>query len=363
MGVVMTSDSEVAELQRTLEQIAPGTELRDSLERILRGRTGALIVLGRNEEVEAISTGGFPINVQFTATRLRELAKMDGAIILDEQASTILSAGIQLTPDPRITTHETGTRHRTAERTAIQTGFPVISVSKSMQIVAVYYANTRHVLEESPALLARADQALRTLERYKSRFDEVAGTLSAVEIEDLVTVRDVSVVLQRLEMIRRIEVELDGYVRALGTDGRLVSLQLREMTGPISNTRALILQDYLDEAATDCTVESASKQLAQLSADDLLDLHTVALAAGFPVLGDLLEANVTPRGYRLLSVVPRLSAALTDRLAQHFPSLQALLSANIDDLLQVEGINEARARGVREGLSRLAETSILERYV
>jgi diadenylate cyclase len=191
-------------LRATLAAVAPGTELRDGLERILRGRTGALIVLGNDRTVEQLATGGFPLDIEFSATRLRELAKMDGAIVCDRDASRILRAATQLVPDPSIETSESGTRHRTAERVAKQTGYPVISVSQSMRIVALYVDGRRHVVEDSSAILSRANQALQTLERYKSRLDEVTGTLSALEIEDLVTVRDVAAVVQRLEMVARI---------------------------------------------------------------------------------------------------------------------------------------------------------------
>ena len=212
-------------VRATLAAAAPGTALRDGLERILRGRTGALIVLGHDRTVESLVTGGFPLDIEFSSTRLRELAKMDGAIICDRDASRILWAATQLVPDPTIETAESGTRHRTAERVAKQTGHPVISVSQSMQIIALYVGNRRHVLEDSSAILSRANQALATLERYKLRLDEVTGTLSALEIEDLVTVRDVTAVVQRLEMVTRISDEIAGYVVELGTDGRLLTLQ------------------------------------------------------------------------------------------------------------------------------------------
>jgi len=179
-------------LRETLASIAPGTPLRDGLERILRGRTGALIVIGRDRVVDGISTGGFELDVPFTATGLRELAKMDGAIIVDAHLNRIIRAAVHLMPDHTIPSEETGTRHRTADRVAKQTGFPVISVSQSMQIIAAYVGETRHVLEDSGQILSRANQALATLERYKLRLDEVSSTLSALEIEDLVTVRDVA---------------------------------------------------------------------------------------------------------------------------------------------------------------------------
>lgn len=348
-------------LRSTLAAVAPGTELRDGLERILRGRTGALIVLGYDDTVESICSGGFELDVEFSATRLRELAKMDGAIVMDPDRGRILRAAVQLLPDASISTSESGTRHRTAERVAKQTGLPVISVSASMRIIALYVEGQRHVLEDADAILARANQALATLERYKSRLDEVAGTLSALEIEDLVTVRDVGVVVQRLEMVRRISEEIAGYVVELGTDGRLLSLQLDELTGGVGSDADLVVRDYVDTARR--TQEQVQTALAALDSTELLDLSAMARVIGLPSAVEVLDSAVAPRGYRLLSKVPRLPAAIVDRLVGHFNGLQKLLAASIDDLMAVDGVGEQRARAVREGLSRLAESSILERYV
>jgi diadenylate cyclase len=349
-------------LRTTLASIAPGTPLRDGLERILRGRTGALIVLGSDKTVDSISTGGFTLEVPFTATGLRELAKMDGAIILDRDASRILHAAVHLMPDPSIHSDETGTRHRTADRVARQSGYPVISVSQSMQIIAVYVGETRYVLEDSGQILSRANQALATLERYKLRLDEVSSTLSALEIEDLVTVRDVAVVAQRLEMVTRIAREIEDYVLELGTDGRLLSLQLDELVTGVDMERELVVRDYLPGGRSKRTPEDVLRDLEGLSPSDLVDVAAVARALGLGA-SEHLDGASTPRGYRLLAKVPRLPGAVVERLVEHFGSLQKLLSASIDDLQAVEGVGELRARSVREGLSRLAESSILERYV
>jgi diadenylate cyclase len=352
-------------LRTTLAAVAPGTALRDGLERILRGNTGGLIVLGHDRAVEALCTGGFSLDVEFSATRLRELAKMDGAVVVTSDLSRIVRAGVQLVPDSNIPTEETGTRHRTAERVAKQTGNPVISVSQSMRIIALYVDGRRYVLDDSAAILSRANQALATLERYKLRLDEVAGTLSALEIEDLVTVRDAMVVLQRLEMVRRIAAEIEGYVVELGTDGRLLILQLDELMAGVEGERELVVRDYLvtGSGRRQRTIEHALAELDVLTGSDLLDLQVIAKAVGYAASTDALEAAVSPRGYRLLAKVPRLPRLVVDRLVEHFGGLQKLLAAGIDDLQLVEGVGETRARSVREGLSRLAESSILERYV
>ncbi|MFN8156426.1 MAG: DNA integrity scanning diadenylate cyclase DisA [Candidatus Nanopelagicales bacterium] len=363
----MASDKTDADaaLRAAIAAVAPGTVLRDGLERILRGRTGGLVVLGHDRTVEAMASGGFVIDADFSAQRLRELAKMDGAVICDADGTKLLRAAVQLLPDPTIPTDEQGTRHRTADRVAKQTGFPVVSVSKSMNTIALYLAGRRHVLEDSGAILARANQALATLERYKMRLDEVSGTLSALEIEDLVTVRDVASVAQRLEMVRRISSEITGYLVELGTDGRLLSLQLDELVAGVEADRVLVVRDYQPSSGKKSAkgLEHALAELDALSATDLLDLASVARAIGFASADDLLDSPVSPRGFRLLARVPRLPEVVNERLVGHFGGLQKLLAASIDDLQAVEGVGEARARSVREGLSRLAESSILERYV
>lgn len=352
-------------IREVLAMVAPGTALRDGLERILRGRTGALIVLGSDRTVEHVANGGFALNVEFSATRLRELSKMDGAIILDANAQSILRAAVQLMPNPDLPTEETGTRHRTADRVSRQTGQPVISVSKSMNIIAIYIDGHRHVLEESAEILSRADQALATLERYRSRLDEVNGTLSALEIENLVTVRDVCAVAQRVEMVRRISREVTHYAIELGTEGRLLSLQLNDLVSGVDRDRALLVRDYLVPAANRKKrgVEKALEDLDGLAEVDLLDLVKVGTAFGFADSTEALEHALSPRGFRLLARVPRLPEVITDRIVGHFGGLQKLLAATTEDLQQVEGVGEARARSVRDGVSRLAEASILERYV
>lgn len=361
--MVATDDAHEAErLRATLASIAPGTSLRDGLERILRGRTGALIVLGNDKVVETISTGGFTLDVPFTATGLRELCKMDGAIVLNADATRIVRANVHLMPDHTIPSEETGTRHRTADRVAKQTGFPVISVSQSMQIIAAYVGETRYVLEDSGSILSRANQALATLERYKLRLDEVSSTLSALEIEDLVTVRDVAVVAQRLEMVTRIAREIDDYVLELGTDGRLLSLQLEELITGVDAERELVVRDYLPSGRRKRTPEAVLADLEKLDAADLVDISMVAKALGLGA-SEHLDGAVTPRGYRLLAKVPRLPSTVVDGLIEQFDTLQKLLSAGVEELQIVEGVGELRARSVREGLSRLAESSILERYV
>lgn len=354
------------QMRRTLALVAPGTALREGLERILRGNTGALIVLGYDTTVEALCTGGFSLDVEFSPTRLRELAKMDGAIVISSDVQRIVRAGVHLMPDASIPTEESGTRHRTAERVAKQAGVPVISVSASMSIIGLYHGGPRYVMHDSAAVLARANQALDTLERYKQRLDEVATSLFALEIEDVVTLRDATAVIQRLEMVRHIADEIAGYVVELGVDGRLMSLQLEELMAGVDADRSMVIRDYLPKTREirpdQFDVDTVLDNLDELSAHELIDLMLVARALGYPATPDVLETRVSPRGFRLLAKVPRLPNVVIDRLIDHFGNLQKLLGAGVEELQNVEGVGDTRARNVRESLSRLAESSIIERY-
>ncbi|MEN0136364.1 MAG: DNA integrity scanning diadenylate cyclase DisA [Rhodococcus sp. (in: high G+C Gram-positive bacteria)] len=351
-------------LRETIARLAPGTALRDGLERILRGRTGALIVLGYDEQMEEICDGGFELDVEFAPTRLRELSKMDGAVVLSTDGSRIVRANVQLVPDHKIPTVESGTRHRAAERTAMQTGYPVVSVSQSMRIVSVYVGGIRHVIDGSATILSRANQAVATLERYKARLDEVTRQLSVVEIEDFVTLRDALTVVQRLEMVRRVSVEIEQDVLELGTDGRQLALQLEELVGDNDVARELIVRDYLAGSgpAPAEDVEKSLTALDRITDADLLDLTTLARAFGYPGTIEALEAPMSPRGYRVLTRVPRLQFNQIHRLVGSFGTLQSLLAATAADLQSVEGIGGLWARHIREGLSRLAETSISGPY-
>ena len=354
-------------MRASLSAVAPGTALRDGLERILRGNTGGLIVLGMDKTVESLCTGGFVLDVEFSATRLRELCKLDGALDTrqghHQDRAGRRAAGART---PSIPTEETGTRHRTAERVSMQTGFPVVSVSQSMRLIALYVDGQRRVLEDSAAILSRANQALATLERYKLRLDEVAGTLSALEIEDLVTVRDVTAVAQRLEMVRRIATEIAEYVVELGTDGRLLSLQLDELIAGVEPERELVVRDYVPEptAKRSRTVAEALAELDALTHTELLELPTVARALGYTRLAR--DAGLGGLAARLPAAGQGAAAARTPSSSGWWSTSAACRSCSRPASTTCRPWT-ASARpapaAVREGLSRLAESSILERYV
>jgi diadenylate cyclase len=350
-----------ARLLGVLRQIAPGTPLREAIKRILRAETGALIVLGAPPQVQALFTGGFHIDVPFTPQRLSELAKMDGALVLDESASNILWANVHLMPDPTITTNETGTRHRTAERVAKQTKVPVLTVSESMHVLTLYLEGWRHVLEDVAEVLSRANQVMQTLEHYRGRFDEVAAALTAVELQGAATQRAALLLLARAEMLRRVGAELELHVAELGDDGRLLQLRLEELTAGVDEQEELVVRDYLDPRPGYGPTEVLD-ELSRRPPEDLLDL--AALAKVLELTGDpqRLDAPLTPRGHRMLAKLPQLPPAAAAGVVERFGSLKVIMAVSPEDLEEVDGVGPTLARSLREGLMRLRVAALSERH-
>lgn len=330
--------------------IAPGTTLRDGLDRIVNGHTGALIVLGENDELRGLSTGGFAIDAPFTPTALRELAKMDGAITLSGDLTRIRAASVHLMPRAEIETAETGTRHRTADRVARQTGLPVVTVSASMATITLFTPSVRRTIEHPEHLMVGANQAVAALGRYRGRLDEELERLNLLELADQVTLHELALVAQRVELLRRLEAELDAYLVELGADGRLVSMQVRELMTGVDDLVTLLLRDY----GRDPGDPELGRRLAALDPDAVLDLVRVARALD---PGAPLDGPRRPLGLRQLATIPRLQARTIDRLIEHFGSLYDLFGVSAAELAAVDGVSLATARRVRDGLVRLVESS------
>jgi len=337
-----------------LESVAPGTPLRVSLDHVIAGRTGALLIIGDEKGVDALSNGGFEIDAPFTPQRLFELAKMDGAILLDAGATRIRRANVHLMPDAALPTTETGMRHRTAERVSRQTDALVISVSQRREIVSLYRRGTRLMLQDIDVVLARANQALQTLERYRTRLDEVSAHLTALEFEDAVAFRDVAVVIQRAEMLRRVGRELSRSIVELGTEGRLVRLQQEELTAGTEEDYVMLIRDYAPESGAKKASASLAR-IAPLTPEQLLEPAAIATALGHSGKADAGEQLVRPRGYRVLYRIPQIPATVINRLVEHFGTLSALLEADEAALDAVEGVGTRRARAVSDGLRRMRD--------
>ncbi|KWX07759.1 DNA integrity scanning protein DisA [Hydrogenibacillus schlegelii] len=345
-------------LTQVMQLIAPGKPLREGLENILRAKTGALIVVSDAPEVLKLCDGGFALNCDYTPYALYELAKMDGAIVLSEDAKKIIYANTQLIPDPSIPSIETGARHRTAERTAKQTNKLVISISQRRGVITVYKGRHRYTLQETGVILAKAHQALSTLEKYKAVLDQALVNLSALEFEDLVTLQDVTLVLNRVGLVMRMEAEILRYVRELGEEGRLVRMQLDELLAGFAQEAEMLVRDYLaDEEKR--PVEEVLAGLRQLAGEDLFDRHQAARLLGYGGTG--ADEELHPRGYRLLMRIPRLPMAVVHNLVARFGRLSRIVRASLEALDEVEGIGEARARAIHKGLRRIEQQVLLER--
>lgn len=346
----------------TLRKLAPGTDMYDALEHILRARTGGLIVVGDSTEVLDLVDGGFRIDSEMHPQYLYELAKMDGAIIVSSDMSRILYANAQLTPDPLIPTYETGTRHRAAERVAKQTGALVIAISQRRGVITLYKGNRKHVLSDVGVLLAKANQALSTLEKYRSVFDQALGNLSALEFEDLATLFDVVTCIQRSQLVKRIAIEIERFVAELGTEGRLVSMQLDELMYKVEEEGMLVIRDYIQAEQQD-QAEEIWDHLLGWTSEDLLDPSLVSRRLGYAVGASGLDMPVTPRGYRILRKIPRLPMPVVENLVKTLRTLPNILAASVEELDAVEGIGEARAKAIQNGLRRLREQVLLDRHI
>ncbi len=345
-----------------LKLIAPGTPIRDGLESILRAKTGALLLITDNNEViKEIVDGGFIINEDYTSSKLYELAKMDGAIVLSGDMKKILYANTQLIPEHEIITTETGTRHRTAERTAKQTGELVISISQRRNIITVFKGNDRYVLEDTDVVLNKANQAIQTLERYKKVFDNKLNILNEYEFNDIVTLQNVVLVIQRAEMVMRIVEEIQRQIYELGNDGRLVKMQLDELIGGLEKEESLIIKDYLIKKRK--TPEKILDELKDLEYEEILKESSIAKLLGYEYFDNYDEVAVYPKGYRILSKVPRMPNNIVENLVDSFKSFQHILAADIESLDEVEGIGEVRARTIKQSLKRMQEQFVFDNII
>ena len=349
-----------------LKLIAPGTPIRDGLENILRARTGALLLITDSEEVlNEVVDGGFFINEEYSSSKLYELAKMDGAIVLSGDLKKILYANAQLIPSSEIATLETGTRHRTAERTAKQTGELVISISQRRSIITVFKGNDRYILEDTDSVLSKANQAIQTLEKYKKVFDNKLNVLNEYEFNDIVTLENVIVAIQRSEMVMKIVEEIQRQIYELGNDGRLVKMQLDELIGGLEKEENLIIKDYIvpGKGKNKRTPEKVIESLDNLSYEDLSKEAVIAKLLGYENFDNYDEVGVYTKGYRILNKIPRMPSNIVENLVDSFKSFQHILAADIESLDEVEGIGEVRAKTIKQSLKRMQEQFIFDNLI
>lgn len=344
------------EIKSILKLMSPGTVLREGMENILRAKTGGLIVIGDNEEVMRIVDGGFNINSEYSPAYVYELAKMDGAIVLSSDLKKIIYANTQLVPDHSLTTYETGTRHRTANRVAKQTGNVVIAISQRRNIITIYKGDLKYVLQESSVILARANQAIQTLEKYVNVLDRVINNLNLLEFQDLTTIFDVVTAIQRTEMVMRIVEEIKRYIVELGNEGRLISMQLSELIRFVERDGILLIRDYCKE---NLSYDEIYKEIQKLTAEELVDLEIISKLLGYSGVS-LTDTLISPKGFRILFKVPRIPVSVIENLIIHFGELKYVIEADTSELDKVDGIGEARAKAIKSGLKRIKEQIYLK---
>lgn len=342
-----------------LKLIAPGTPIRNGLENILKAKTGALIAIGDTKEILDLVDGGFKLDVDYTSSRLYELAKMDGAIVLSSDMKKILYANTQLIPSSDIYTTETGTRHRTAERTAKQTGALVISISQRRGIITIFQGDERYVLKDSATVISKANQALQTVEKYKKVFDSKLNLLNEYEFNDIVTLENVIISIQRAEMVMRVAEEVKRAIYELGEEGRLLKMQLDELIGDLEKEEVLIIKDYIAPGKKR-TSEKILEEIGKLEHDDLMRPEKVAKLLGYEDFDNYDEVGVYTKGYRILSKIPRMPSNIVYNLVKSFKSFQHILAADIPKLDEVEGIGEVRARTIKQSLKRMQEQFVFD---
>ncbi|MFD1738256.1 DNA integrity scanning diadenylate cyclase DisA [Bacillus salitolerans] len=350
----------VKNIAEILQFVAPGTPIREGIDNVLRAKTGGLIVLGYNEQVQSVVDGGFSIDCSFSPAHLYELAKMDGAIILNGTGSKIILANAQLVPDSNVSSSETGMRHRTAERVAKQTGCLVIAISQRRNVITLYQGEFRYALREIGVILTKANQAIQTLEKYKMVLDQSITNLGALEFEDLANLSEVLQVLHRVEMVLRIKTEILSYIDELGTEGRLIRLQMTELLAHIEEEALLLIKDYSYVQGTDPI--KILHTLQKLSNSELLDDAVIVKLLGYPGSTNL-EDIVIPRGYRILNKIPRLPPIVIENIVTTLSNMKNIVRASTEELDDIEGIGEVRAKKIKEGLKRIYAQLLIDRQM
>jgi len=334
-----------------LKLLAPGTSLRTALEDILRARMGALIVLDTDKLYE-IMEKGFRLNSRFSAQKIVELAKMDGAIILSNDLKKILYANTLLGPSIQIPTKETGTRHKAAERTAIQMDTVCIAVSERKNKITLYCGNIRHELDNSSEVLRRAAETLQILEKQKELFNELMINLNLREVDNLVTISDVCEVLQRMEMVRRISEMVKKYLVELGKEGIIVSMRLKELIKNLEKEREMVLKDYIKKRYS-----KADNFLKNVNFDFLLEIQNLSRT----LFEEIRDKSISPKGLRLLSKTSLIEKDVKV-LVRDFKTLDKILNSDkkaITECLKSESV----ANSFIQDLESLKEKILLGKKI
>ncbi len=345
------------EILDVIEKTAPGTPIRTGLSNIIDAGIGALIIVGYDDEVEKVIDGGFFINCEYSPERLFELAKMDGAIIIDDDCKKILYANVHIQTDRKYKTTESGTRHRTAERAAKQLNRIVIAVSERKNALNVYRGDKKYRLRNSAELNVATAQSIKILESYRSVLDKELANLSMLELDDLVTFFDVATILQRFEMISRIKEEIKFYLTEYGVDGRLMNLQVSELLFGLEEEYSDFVKDYVNVGMD---VEDVNNNLSILNDEELLEIENLCSAIGYPKSYSTLDNKITSKGYRMLGKISKLTKKDIEKIVSTYNSIAELQETSDEELLAIK-MSKFKIKALRSGLKRLKVAFELEK--
>ncbi len=319
----MEQKSTEERMKEAVRLTAPGQPLRTALDMIIAGRIGALICVGDTDAVLAAGNDGFPLSISFTSNRLFELSKMDGAIVVDGGLNQILRANFHLNPDPSLATSETGMRHRTAARMSVLTNATVISVSERRGVVNVYVDGKSYQIQPVTEIMSSVTQLVSTLQTTRTTLDRSLLRLTALELDDYVTLADITDIFSSFEIMEQAKVELRNSIIKLGTQGKIVQMQLEQLAGASMETEYnLMIRDY----AAVATEENAARirdEFAAMSAQDLTNPSKVAAVLGYEDLDE--DSVMSPLGLRTLSRVSVVRDGVAERIVDEYGSLQDLM--------------------------------------
>lgn len=347
---IHTENQSERKLVNTLKLLSPGTSLREGIDYIIQSNTGGLIVVGDTPEILNLTEGGFRINCQYTPTRMSELAKMDGAIILSTDIKRIVRANVTLRVNSSIASNETGLRHRAAEKFSKETEHLVLAVSRRRNTLTLYSSNQRYQFRERSILVSGANQAILALSQYIKTMQNSIASLNWAELSGTVTLANVIVAIQVCERVRRIDNDLTRYRIELGTEAPSLQLIPSELSNEIERGLLIIKDYFLQEEREEY---DAYELIFGLNAVDLASDYHIANALGYP--SDYYNTTnlIETRGYRMLSQIPRITMNVVDNIVKHFGTLDAVITANIDSLQRVDGVGVTRASTIKETLVQM----------
>ena len=322
MGEDIDKDDYQERFEQAIRQTAPGTALRRALDMIIAGHLGALICIGDSDNVIAAGDDGFKLDISFTANRLFELSKMDGAIVVDKDVTRILRANYHLNPDPSLPTSETGMRHRTAARMSLLTKALVISVSERRQVVNLYLDGRGYQLRSVQELMGSVNQLLVSMQGTRTQVDRGLLRLTTLELNNIVTVRDVTDVFYLFEVLLTEAEEFDRLILQLGSEGKTIKMQRDEFIGDLDAEYTLMIRDY----ALDSSEDNAAKirrKFHDTRNSDMRSAKSVARMLGYESFGE--DTVLTPLGLRTLNNVSVVRDGVADKIVDEYGSLKGLL--------------------------------------